>query len=319
MIKINGKEVKLIDAHTHIWNRYAGIKRGDIAAENLGYGKIRFDGKVEKLLPSVFVDNKVTFEILLGYMEDVGTDQVVVLQNPCYGDQREYVYKCMQKYPDKILATFGKLDPRKIDTVIDEIDTLVNQYSCSGIKIEVPDVPFIIDDPEYDFMWRKIVEDNLIIVFDLGFGDGEYDFNIERLTNVINRYPDIRMVLPHLGISRLWDLNQKHPYPELQKTLRLFKINKNNLYVDISAIQFFDVNDEHPDYRNQDIIKVVYESIGPDKIIWGTDFPTILNLRTIRQCLDFIVNQCDFLTDEDKIKILSQNALSAYGSNANIQ
>jgi len=237
----------------------------------------------------------------------------VVLQSPCYGDQKEYVSDCMKLYPDKILATFGKLDPRKRDTTVDEIDKLVNLYSCSGIKIEIPDVPFKIDAPEYDFLWRKIVEDDLLVVLDLGFGDGEYDFNIERLTNVINRYPDIKMVLPHLGISRLWDLSQKNPYPELQKTLKLFNINKKNLYIDIAAIQFFDLNDEHPDKRNQDIVKIVYETIGPDKILWGTDFPTILKLRTIRQCLDFVINQCDFLTYEDKIKILGQNALAVYG------
>lgn len=314
MIKINGKEVTLIDAHAHIWNKYAGVKRGDIAAESLGYGKIKVEDNIEKLLPSAFVDNRVTVEILLGYMEDIGTDQVVILQNPCYGDQKEYVSECMQLYSDKILATVGKIDPRKRENVIDEIDKLVNQYSCIGVKIEIPDVPFIMDASEYDFLWRKIVEDNLLVVLDLGFSDGVYDFNIEKLTNVINRYPNIKMVLPHLGISRLWDLNQKYPYPELQKTLKLFKINKKNLYIDMSAIQFFDVNDEHPDKRNQDILKVVYETIGPDKILWGTDFPTILNLRTIRQCLDFIINHCEFLTDEDKIKILGQNALAVYGT-----
>jgi len=74
MIKINGKEVKLIDAHTHIWNKYAGVKHGDIIVENLGYGKIKAEGNVERLLPSAFVDNRVPVEILLGYMEDIGID-----------------------------------------------------------------------------------------------------------------------------------------------------------------------------------------------------------------------------------------------------
>ena len=73
------------------------------------------------------------------------------------------------------------------------------------------------------------------------------------------------------------------------------------------------MNNDYPDKKSQDIVKIVYETIGPDKILWGTDFPTILKLRTMRQCLNFIVDQCDFLTDEDKVKILGQNALAVYG------
>ncbi|MDD5017155.1 MAG: amidohydrolase family protein [Eubacteriales bacterium] len=309
MITINGKSIQLIDAHTHIWDEYKGMRFGNTPVKSLGYGKISFDGKIEKLLPPSFVDNRVSAEILLGYMDDNCVDKAVILQNPCYGDQKEYVSACLKKYPDRFLATMGKVDPREINRVVSVIDMLVHEYSCSGIKIEIPDVPFIIDAPEYDFMWKKIMNENLMVVLDLGFGDGEYDWNIDRLTNLLHRYPDIRMRLPHLGICRLWDLNQKYPYQELQKVLALFKINKNNLYLDFSAMQFFDLNDEYPDERNQDIIKTVYETIGSEKLLWGSDFPTVLKLRTIKQCIEFITKQCSFLSIDDMENILSRNVI----------
>lgn len=309
MLTIDGKAINIIDSHTHIWDKYTGMRFGNTPVDNLGYGKIGLNGEVEKLLPPAFVDNRVSAEILLGYMDDNGVDKAVVLQNPCYGDQKEYVAECMKRYPDRILATMGKVDPREINTLGSVIDTLVHSFSCSGIKIEIPDVPFYIDAPEYDFMWKKLVDEDLIVVLDLGFGDGEYDWNIDRLTKLLKRYPDIRMRLPHLGISRLWDINQKYPYPELQKTLALFKINKNNLYLDLSAMPFFDVNDDYPDERNQEILKTVYEEIGSEKILWGSDFPTVLKLRTLKQCIEFITKKCTFLTLEDKENILCRNVL----------
>ncbi|MDR1754891.1 MAG: amidohydrolase [Eubacterium sp.] len=308
MIDIGGKKVALIDAHVHIWDVYKGMRYGDIPVKNLGYGKVELNGEIEKLIPSAFADNSVPWEALEGYMDDNGVDKAVVLQNPCYGDQKEYVADVMKK-TDRILATLGKLDPRKTDCVAANIDSLVNEYGCSGVKIEVPDVPFWIDDPEHDGMWRKIVEDDLLVFLDLGFGRTKYDWNIERLEKLLHKYPDIRMRLPHLGISQLWDKSQKYPYPELQKTLALFKINKNNLFVDMTAMPFFDEDGEYPDMRNVEILKTVYETIGPDKIIWGSDFPSVLKLRTLRQVIRFVTIQCTFLSDEDKIKILSGNVL----------
>ena len=299
----------MIDGHVHIWDQYKGVRYGNIPVKSLGYGKIELNGVTEKLLPPSFVDNRASAEILLGYMDDNHIDSAVVLQNPCYGDQKEYVAAMMEKYPTRFIATMGKVDPRDTEHVLSHIDTLVKEYRCSGIKIEVPDVPFWLDDPAYDAMWKKLLEDDLIVVLDLGFEDGPYDWNIDRLTRLLTRYPDIRMRLPHLGISRLWDKTQKPPYPELQKTLKLFDINREHLTMDFSAMPFYDPEDDYPDERNRSILRIVYEHIGAKKLIWGTDFPTILKLRTLKQCIEFVAKQCDFLTFEDKKDILSQNVI----------
>lgn len=309
MITVDGKKMNVVDGHVHIWNEYHGIRYGYMPVKSLGYGKIELDGKVEKLLPPSFVDNRASAEILLGYMDDNHIDKAVILQNPCYGCQKEYVAEKMQEYPDRFIATVGKVDPRDTEHILDHMDMLTKEYGCSGIKIEIPDVPFWIDDPEYAPMWEHLLENDLIVILDLGFEDGAYDWNIDRLTKLLERYPDIRMRLPHLGISRLWDKEQKYPYPEFQKTLKLFDINRNNLTMDFSAMPFYDPEDDYPDVRNQEILKVVYEKIGAKKLIWGSDFPTVLKLRTLKQCIEFVTKKCDFLTLEDKEDILANNVL----------
>lgn len=312
MIKIDGKDVWLIDSHVHIWNKFAGLRYGDNPILTLGMGMASLQGKEYRFLPASFQDNQVPFEVMRGYMNDIGVDQVAILQNPCYGDQRDYVRDCMKSYPEYIVGSVGKMDPRKINNITKEIDTYINEYGFSGIKIEVPDTPFWMDDPEYDIMWKKLVDEDIMIIIDLGFRDTPYDFNIDRLEKVLRKYPTLRLRLAHIGISRLCGHNQVYPYPELQKTLDLFKINKDNLYMDVSGMPFFNPKDEYPDSRNVEILKVIYDTIGPDKLLWGTDFPTILNLRTMRQCLELITVQCNFLTFEDKVKILGQNLLNEF-------
>ena len=152
-------------------------------------------------------------------------DWAVILQNPCYGDQREYVRDIVQKYP-KTFCGFGMLDPRNIGSVSEQIDILMRDFNCIGVKMEIPDVPFIMDAPEYDFMWKNCWRTMPLQPSTL---DGETissDFNIDRLTHVVKKYPELKLILCHLGVSRLWDLKQTAPFPHLLKTLSSWILTK---------------------------------------------------------------------------------------------
>ena len=214
----------------------------------------------------------------------------------------------------KRFVGIGMFDPREKDNIEKEIDILVKEYNFKGIKMEIPDTPFIMDDPEYNRIWEKVIENDCLVVIDLGWGKGPYcyDSNIDRLRNVLKRYPDIKMVLPHFGVSSLWDQDQKYPFPKLQNTLSLLDINKDNLWFDSSAIAEFDIDGEYPYKRSQEIVKSVKETCGMDKIMWGTDFPTHIKYSTYKQYLDFIIRHCDFLNDKELEMVLGTNAMKVY-------
>jgi len=311
MIKIGGKDILLVDSHTHVWEKFAGRRFGNCPVELMPFGKAKQDGKISSFLTPEYSDSKVRIEVLMGYMEMHNVDKAVIIQNPCYGDQREYVHDIVENNNDRFVG-IGMIDPREKDSVGEEIDILVKEYNFKGIKLEIPDVPFIMDDPDYDFMWKKIVSNDAVAVIDLGWGDGPYDYNIDRLRNVVKKYPDMKMVLPHLGVSRLWDLNQKYPFETMQQTLSLLDINKNNLWFDLSAIQKLDEDDEYPYCRDQKIIKAVNETHGMERIMWGTDFPTELKYASYKEILNMVVRHCDFLTKNDLEMILGKNALEVY-------
>lgn len=309
MININGKECILVEAHAHVWKEFKGSRFGDTVIEIIGNGKIRVGGKEDRLVVPDFPDCVVSIDVLKGYQEMLGIDKVLILQNPCYGDQREYLRDIVACEPN-VYKTCGILDPRNFENLEREMDSLLNNYNCCGFKIEVPDVPFVMDDPQYNIMWRKIIDNNAILVLDLGWGTGPFDFNIDRLCNVIKRYPEMKLVLAHLGVSKLWDHNQVYPYPELQKTLSLLDYNKDNLYFDISAIPVFEEGyEEYPYSRGQSIIRSIKSFCGMDRIMWGSDFPGIMHHCTYQQSLNFLVKHCTFLTSEELEGILGGNAM----------
>jgi predicted TIM-barrel fold metal-dependent hydrolase len=311
MIKFNGKNMMVIESHAHVFKEFAGQRHGDCPVIPTSYGKAKQHEKEYQMFAPEYDKCSVPFGIFDTYMEFIGVDKAVIIQNPCYGDQREYVKDIVNANPGRIVGV-GMIDPRKIDNLGKEIDTLCKDYNFVGVKMEIPDVPFFMDAPEYDFMWKKILENDIIAVIDLGWGDGPYDYNIDRLKNVLKKYPKIKMVLPHLGVSRLWDLEQSYPFPTLQQTLSVLDINKDNLYFDTSGIPFFDYSSEYPYYRGQDIMRSIKETVGLDKIMWGSDYPTVVKQCTYKQSLDMLVKHCSFISDREMELVVGVTANKIY-------
>ncbi len=311
MIELLGEQFAVVDAHVHVWNKFAGTRFGDTPIEPLGFGMVRQAGREYRFLPPEYHDNQAPIEILLAHMETTGVDKAVILQNPCYGDQRDYVRSICQKYPGRFVS-LGMIDPRNHDEVRRQMDILMKEYRFAGFKIEVPDVPFPMDDPAYDFLWKKIVDMDAVVTLDLGWNDTPMDFNIDRLTRVVQKYPAMRTVLAHLGVSRLWDFAQKPPYPHLQKTLDLLDINRDNLYLDFSGLQTCEPTLEYPYARCLDILKTTVNRCGVDRLMWGSDAPMILRTCTFRQTLTCFTSHVDFLDKAQWRKVLSENAEKVY-------
>ena len=314
MIKIGDREHKVIDAHAHFWNHFNGTRLGGIKLEPLGWGMVREADKEYRFLAPEYADNQVPAEIFLAYMNETGIDKGVILQNPCYGDQSDYIKEVMDKNPGRFVA-LGLIDPRDKEGVVKRMDVYVKQYGFKGFKIEVPDVPFILDAEEYDFLWKKVVDLGVICAFDLGWRDGPFDYNIDRLENVMRRYPTMRTVLCHLGISRLWDVKQAYPFPYLQRTLSLLDINKDNLYFDFSGLIDTETGFGYPEYpyvRTLSFLKATKEAWGVDRLMWGSDAPMIMRYCTYPQTLYCFTKHCDWLSPAEFEKILYSNAQHFY-------
>jgi len=311
MITIKGKEYKVIDAHLHAWDRFDGFRDGGVKIEPLGFGMVREGDITYRFLPPEYKDHQVPIEIALAHMNENGIDKGVLLQNPCYGDQRDYLKEVQKNNPGRFVV-LGLIDPRNPEEVVRQMEELTKNYGVVGFKIEVPDVPFLLD--ESDFLWEKILDLDAVVALDLGWRDGPFNYNIDRFENVMKKYPKMKTVLCHLGVSKLSDLSQQYPFPLMQKTLSLLEINKDNLYFDFSGMQGTEPEADYPWPRSLSYLKAVKEHWGLDRVMWGSDMPMILRYCTYRETLTCYTNHCDFLSSEDYEKILYSNAEHIYFS-----
>jgi hypothetical protein len=301
----------IVDAHMHIFDRISGFRNRQRPVTGGNYGKVTVDGIAERWMPPSFRDSAVTIEVAVEYMDWIGVSRAVLLQAPVYGEKNDYVVENIAKFPDRFLG-FGLVDPDD-PKASEGVKQIKQDLGLSGVKFEVPDTPFWLDDPKYLPMWKTIHGQGLVVVLDLGWDkdDNPYCCQVDQLKAVLDKLPQLKVVVAHLGVSRLWDSTQKYPFPVLQKTLTLAEYP--NLWFDLAALPMFCPGEEYPYPRAQEIIRVAYEKVGAERLIWGSDFPTLLQECTYRQLLNLVKNYCDFIPHESKEKILGGNAADLYG------
>ena len=308
MIKLRGKNMLFIEAHTHVWDRLHGRRFDTAANEPLTCGKTLIGGKVEQFLPPEFEDCRSSIEVLHAYEEYLGFDKAVLLQTPCYGEQYDYINEIMAQNPGRY-ATVGVPNPQDRKSYMETAKLCLGEYKYKGLKFECPDIPFDMLAKENAFVFETIQNYNAYCMIDLGWGNGKYDYPIDEIKEVVRRYPDLKFIFPHLGISRLWDPKELQSFNSLKKTLSMLEDNQN-IWFDISGIPILvsRAGDEYPFPSIGNALKVVKEYGAIDRLMWGSDYPTVLFACTYQQHIDLVTRHCDFLTDDELEDIMGRTA-----------
>jgi len=314
---------RIIDAHVHVIPAFCG-KRNGTPVHGCGYGKVRYSERgnwrlgtsrgERRVMPPSFVDTTTPPDVVVEYMDYAGIDAAVCMQSIMYGNHNEFLADLVKKKPDRFIAAFAFVDPRIGPPAVEELEWVHNDLGLVGVKLEPPDMPFWLDDAEYEPFWAKMEELGSVLSIDLGWDppENEYNFQIAQLRNVIERHPDMTVLIQHLGVSYLWDAAQQSPFPHLQTTLELREFP--NVWFDITGLPEFCPGEEYPFARAQEIVRIAVDAVGAERIIWGTDFPGILPEDvTYKQCLNVVRNHCDFLSETEMSGVLGDNILRLLG------
>lgn len=143
---------------------------------------------------------------------------------------------------------FGSIYPG-MEGAEEELERAV-ALGIRGIKIH-PDFQKIPIDADFAIpVYRKIAQMGLPILFHMG--DDRYDFSSpERLTNLVRLVPDLKVIAAHFGGWRAWRRSYLHPQPE------------QVLYDTSSTIGMIPRDD----------VMRMFERFGPERFLFGTDFP----------------------------------------------
>jgi L-fuconolactonase len=122
------------------------------------------------------------------------------------------------------------------------------------------------------------------------------------LHKVAERIPQLTILIHHLGHPGVGNAEK------LEQTLA--SANYPNIGVKISGF-YYSTRQAFWDFPYVDsireIVQPLYETFGPRRLYWGSDYPVCRRYMTYRQALECFRSHCEFISEEDQALILGGN------------
>ncbi|OLY78551.1 2-amino-3-carboxymuconate-6-semialdehyde decarboxylase [Smittium mucronatum] len=231
----------------------------------------------------------------------------------------DHIARVVNENPSKFIG-LGTIPMQDVGLAIQELRRCVTELGLNGVQIGSHVNDYNLGDPIFEDLWKVAEElDTVIFVhpwdMDMGPRNSKYWFPwligmptettaaICSLifSGVYDRYPNLKVVFAHGGGSFFGTLGriihgyncrpdlvaldtQSHPLESLKK-----------LYFDSL------VHDQHA-------LKLMVNQVGFDRIVLGSDYPFPLG----EQLPGELIESSDWISEEDKVKILSSNALKLF-------
>lgn len=245
----------IIDGHTHIFPRQVRENRQKYCQKDLAFDRIYGDGKAEMIGP----------ESLIAEMDAAGVDMAVVCGFPWQNHElcvmgNDAVLDAVQRFPNRLVG-FGCVYPEEPDRALNEIDRCVTE----GLR-GIGELGFYTRGMTHQDIVRMEpicrVISHLKIPLLLHANEtvghsypGKGDTDLREIYRFVSSFPDVSIILAHWGGGLIF-------YEMMPSVARVTQ----RVYYDTAASPFL--------YR-KDIYRVAHEIIGPDRIIFGSDYPLI--------------------------------------------
>ena len=273
----------MIDAHLHLWDKQHGMVDG-LPVYDLGGGRSQFGSVVRQMTPAYINDGVNSAERLLANMDFAQVAGAVVTQEYIDGNQDAYLRQVRQAHPLRL----------RVSALYEE-KPLGDISWADGIKIcagRLADQ----DLTHHAEAFRRAAAEDKFIGLDLADGDTQ----TASLREMIQQYPNVRMVIGHFGMVTT---------PGWQEQIRLARYP--NVFVESGGITWLFNSEFYPYPSAVRAILEARDICGMEKLMWGSDYPRTMTAITYRMSWDF-VNKSPLLTPEEKQLFFHRNSEGFY-------
>ena len=265
------EKLRIIDPHVHVW---AHDRRYPFAKETK-------NPPVEEATP----------EMLLDLMEQNGVSNTVIIQVIHYRWDNSYLRDVLKKYPGKFqgVARVNPEDPAAPDT----LSKLVKQDGFRGVRLSPTESAAgdWIRGPLMPPLWKRC-RDLKVPMTILAPAARMPD-----IAALCDKFPDLSVVIDHMADCPI-------DRPDLQLKLTALK-RYPRVFVKIShtwslSKEGFPFRDTFP------LVQTLYDAFGPQRLMWGTDWPVSHRHASYAQTLAVVRDAMTFLNRDDKRWLLSK-------------
>lgn len=237
----------------------------------------------------------------------------------------------------EVAATIGRAGVQHALQVTRTLSGYDNAYSVEGAR-QFPDTfrvcgRFDPNSPDLPGHLRAFMADPMIVAIrlfwysadDAWLGEGSMDAfwapaetqdvpvcvyaprNVAALHDVALRFPGLRVVVDHAGADLFSPLGRR--FDHWDEVRRLAKLE--NVFLKVSALPEA-TGERFPFPAAQERVREVYELFGPDRLMWGSNYPLTTRVCTYAEAVDLIRVACGFLLPEDRAKVLGATAAKVF-------
>jgi predicted TIM-barrel fold metal-dependent hydrolase len=265
----------IVDSQVHIWD-------ADRPERPWPAGRA---GQAQKPYP-------VTKDMVLAAMDEAGVNRAVLVPPSWEGDYNDLVLAAAQQHPDRFGA-MGRLSVARPESR-EQVPRWKRQRGMLGIRLtfHIEEHRKWLFDGTADWIWPAAERAGIpIMVY--------APASVRTIETIAARHPGLKLVLDHLalGVHARGHL----AFVELADVCRLARLP--NVAVKASAlpchsIMAYPFRDLHPHIRR------VYDSFGPERMFWGTDWTRLP--CSWREAVTLFTEELPWLTDDDKAWIMGR-------------
>jgi predicted TIM-barrel fold metal-dependent hydrolase len=268
----------VIDAHLHYWEPPSAER--PYSGEGIDLGP------------------PVSAEALLELTGASGVEHIVQITPSCMGWDNRYALEAAERHPDRV-RVFGRFDPAAPD-VRDQLEEWLDHPLTVGVRLTLfRGRHQWAGNPGWTHFWRSCEE----LALPVAVYAPEQPADLGALADA---HPGMNLLVDHCALSHaddtlaFWDdvLALEH---------------RPNVTLKVSLFPEATLGDGYPFPRGQARLREIYERFGPDRMIWGSNYPPVLSACSYDQALAFVRNECDFIAPADLGKILGGTVARVIG------
>ena len=271
----------IIDSHQHFW-KYDPVRDAWI---DTSMDSIRKDFLPEDLLP-ILKANKI--------------DGCIAVQADQSETETEFLLQCAEKNP------FIKGVVGWVDLTANNLEERLEYYASNPL---FKGVRHIVQAENDDYLLRKDVQNGIgkLLKYDLAYDILVFPNQLPSAIAMVEAFPNQKFILDHIAkptiskaISEIWVHNIKQ--------LSTHK----NVYCKLSGLVTETINFKFKEDDFKPYIDVIFKAFGPDRIMFGSDWPVCLLAANYDKVLKIVNDYLENQSIEVKNNILGKNAIKIY-------
>jgi predicted TIM-barrel fold metal-dependent hydrolase len=267
----------IIDAHAHVWRRWPY----DPVPDEVGRG---------------------SFNELVSYLDANHVDKAVLVSANIEGnhDNNHYGAEAVARHPDRFIQ-IADIDSRwsaeyHIRGASDRLHRLVDAFNPIGVSHYLaPDNDGWLTSEEGLAFFKSVSAHRLLV----GLAAPPPWFADVRA--LARTFPETTFLVNHLGLVTLYSGGEKAAL-----SMVIDHEDLPNLLVKVSGYYYAHRSPRggYPFTDRMDIVRAFYESWGPRRMIWASDFPSLLEYMSYGESLDVLREHAPFIGPKDLVGIL---------------